>query len=418
MPPKRAPPRGCATTPATKKPCAPARRLTILVLFDGIGGARLGLLRAGHRCVGVEIDQACTAMSVAMLTAAGHASTIATLDEVGAWLASPEPRGSPTVHLDVRALPRSFINRFDAVWASPPCQQRSLANVLGTVADPIRSVDMVGWCLGTAPGSPLAGYENTLWVENVHNKRSPADWGVLCNLAQHQAVPVQSRNRVIGGHHTAPAPLRPHKEYYRGVAGVRWEEQQDGGLLEVSVPARNSATRGPTPPGHAAACSRLPASLAEAVLEHLDPPRGICPPLLASEWHAPGSIRSPTPRTNSATASAATTASTRSAAAELVGPTHQHHLDIVAAILYREHHYRHNSSLASRYWRRQVTLREALMHQTFSRTVGECTAIASALEGIRATGTPAIKHNNALLAAIGNAVPPHLAQVYGTASEN
>lgn len=31
--------------------------MQIAVLFDGAGGARLGLERAGHKCTGVELDK-------------------------------------------------------------------------------------------------------------------------------------------------------------------------------------------------------------------------------------------------------------------------------------------------------------------------------------------------------------------------
>ena len=79
--------------------------LNILVLFDGAGLAMRGLLDAGHSCTGVEIDPVKSYLSTIL-----------------------NPDASDHIVSDVLDLDMDWIASFDAVWASPPCQKRSLLN--------------------------------------------------------------------------------------------------------------------------------------------------------------------------------------------------------------------------------------------------------------------------------------------------
>lgn len=77
--------------------------MNIAVLFDGAGLARLGLERAGHTCTGVELDPLKHHFS--QFVGSGNC---------------------------VLADAITFnVSGFDAVWASPPCQQRSSARTQG-----------------------------------------------------------------------------------------------------------------------------------------------------------------------------------------------------------------------------------------------------------------------------------------------
>ena len=75
------------------------RKPRAAVLFDGAGFARLGLEQAGWECVGFE------------------------LNPMAHWLSQFVGNGN-VVMQDVRTVD---LSGFDAVWASPPCQKRSVA---------------------------------------------------------------------------------------------------------------------------------------------------------------------------------------------------------------------------------------------------------------------------------------------------
>ena len=77
--------------------------MKIAVLFDGAGLARLGLEQAGHECTGVELDPAKHYLSQFVGSGNCILADATTFDVSG----------------------------FDAVWASPPCQQRSSARTQG-----------------------------------------------------------------------------------------------------------------------------------------------------------------------------------------------------------------------------------------------------------------------------------------------
>jgi len=152
--------------------------MKIAVLFDGAGLARLGLERAGHQCVGVELDP--------------HKH----------YLSSFVGKGD-CVLADVRDFD---LSGFDAVWASPPCQARSQARTQGAPKSAYAE-DLVDWAL--ALETPV------LWVENVVT--SGAQFGNIYNAAQFTSPPLQVRNRVIGGRYLPPEVHRP---YTRAVQGV------------------------------------------------------------------------------------------------------------------------------------------------------------------------------------------------------
>ena len=154
--------------------------MRIAVLFDGAGLSRLGLEQAGHECVGFELDPN------------KH------------WLSKFIGSGNCEL-ADVKDVD---LSGFDAIWASPPCQLRSSAR---TQAPPIGdfSSDMLQWSLN------LKGKFDVLWVENVMIQGSKGnDWGVAWNAAQFTRIPIQNRNRIIGGKYKLPKVYRPWKKFY------------------------------------------------------------------------------------------------------------------------------------------------------------------------------------------------------------
>lgn len=155
--------------------------MKIAVLFDGVGGARLGLERAGHEAVGFELDP--------------------WKHHLGQFI------GSGNVELaDVRDVD---LSGFDAVWASPPCQIRSSARTQG---DPVSeySVDLLQWSLDIE--TPV------LWVENITVQgRRGNEWGKVWNAAQFLEEPIQNRNRVIGGRYEDPEVFHAYKRSFPNV---------------------------------------------------------------------------------------------------------------------------------------------------------------------------------------------------------
>ena len=154
-------------------------QLKIAVLGDGGGLARLGLERAGHRCIGFE------------------------LDPVKHYLSKMVGSGN-CVLADMRDVD---LSKFDAVWASPPCQDHSEQNHgnrkrLSLYADGT----LLEWCLKLP--------HDVLWVENVINYRVPK-WGTHWNAAQFLPDPVQKRRRQVGGRYRSPMIYREYKPDYR-----------------------------------------------------------------------------------------------------------------------------------------------------------------------------------------------------------
>lgn len=167
--------------------------MNILVLFDGAGLARLGLERAGHSCVGVELDPRKHALGL----------------HVGS--------GS-CVCADAREYFEKHGSNFDAVWASPPCARRASTikdlTGRGGYREPIYQGDHLQWCLNLPT--------KVLWVENVTIQGDDDkwnSWGNLFNAAQFLPEPIQNRNRVIGGRYKTPTNwiYHPYKRWFPDV---------------------------------------------------------------------------------------------------------------------------------------------------------------------------------------------------------
>lgn len=156
--------------------------MKIAVLFDGGGLARLGLEKAGHDCTGYEIDPAKHYLS--QMVGSGN-----------------------SVLADVRDVD---LSGYAAVWASPPCQKRSVANTspserkIETYRD---YDDLLAWSLNLP--------HKILWVENVITGDKSLDcFGRKYNAAQFREKPIQIRNRIIGGRYQNPNVWRTYKPSY------------------------------------------------------------------------------------------------------------------------------------------------------------------------------------------------------------
>jgi len=152
--------------------------MNIAVLFDGAGLARLGLEQAGHRCTGVELDPAKHYLSQFVGSGNCVLADALTFDVSG----------------------------FDAVWASPPCQLRSKSRTQGAPISKFAG-DFVDYSLSLQ--------NEVLWVENVVDYGEP--FGKIYNALQFTKVPLQCRNRIIGGRFKEPFVYRPYVKWIAGV---------------------------------------------------------------------------------------------------------------------------------------------------------------------------------------------------------
>lgn len=162
-------------------------KLNILVLFDGAGLAMRGLLDAGHDCTGVEIAPE-----------KAHLSKIL------------NPDAKAHIVADVLSLDMEWIKSFDAVWASPPCQSRSLANKGRQSISYLnreKNDNLLEWSLSLP--------NRVLWVENVIEQGGNNAWGNYFNAGQFLKTPVQNRQRIIGGRYTMPHLHRGYKPSYQ-----------------------------------------------------------------------------------------------------------------------------------------------------------------------------------------------------------
>jgi site-specific DNA-cytosine methylase len=155
--------------------------LKIAVLFDGAGLARKGLELAGHECTGYELDEYKHQLSL--------------------HLCEGESKNMDVLDIDPKEL-----EQYDAIWASPPCQEISVARV-NSQSQRKATSSLLQWS--------LALKSEVLWVENVTGwKPQDNEWGTVYNAAQFTDPPLQNRNRVIGGRYTPPNVLHQYKRVF------------------------------------------------------------------------------------------------------------------------------------------------------------------------------------------------------------
>lgn len=153
--------------------------MNIAVLFDGAGLARLGLERSGHNCTGFELDPWKHYLSKFVGSGRSILADVTKIDD---------------------------LDRFDAIWASPPCQFRSSARTQGMPKSEY-SQDYLQWSLALP--------HEVLWVENIMSQSEKQNkWGIKWNAAQFLQNPIQCRNRIVGGTYPLPRVFREYKRFY------------------------------------------------------------------------------------------------------------------------------------------------------------------------------------------------------------
>lgn len=169
-----------------------------LVLFAGAGFSSVALALTGYQVTAVELDPRKCYLHSFMKP---HCEVICS---------------------DVLHLTPAFLHSFKTIWASPPCQQRSVLRVSskkeGVSSD--AGYDFVGWCLKHLQ------HADVLWVENVESTNSKAqegDWYHLFNSAQFTSMPLQCRPRYVGGKYPMPRTFRKQHRSYRRIRGIRFE---------------------------------------------------------------------------------------------------------------------------------------------------------------------------------------------------
>lgn len=186
-------------------------KLTIAVLGDGGGLARLGLERAGHTCTGFELDP--TKHYLSQMVGSGNC-----------------------ILADMREVD---LSGFDAVWASPPCQEHSEQNHGNRQQDnPYGSGELLEWCLNLS--------HNILWVENVINRESQRQPGPLYNAVQFLPKAIQKRRRFVAGRYKPPMVYRPFQWDYKTIdccPAVLASEIGQGGMTRNSKNERRKASR-------------------------------------------------------------------------------------------------------------------------------------------------------------------------------
>ena len=159
---------------------------SLLILFGGAGIATKGLVDSGcaDQVVSVEIDPIKSYLSEILNPTVKH------------------------IVADVRDLKSDFIESFDMVWSSPPCQKRSDANEHDKTQEKYNDLDdLLEWSLKL--NNPI------LWVENVIETGGYNEWGKKFNAAQFTPVPIQNRNRIIGGRYQKPLVYRSYQRTYK-----------------------------------------------------------------------------------------------------------------------------------------------------------------------------------------------------------
>lgn len=172
--------------------------MKIAVLFDGAGLARLGLEQAGHECHGFELDPWKHHLG---LSVGSGRSTLGDAREVD-------------------------LSGFDAVWASPPCQEHSVARTQGAV----RKKDYGGGDLLAWTVERLATFPGPTWIENVvaGGVREAMPEAQVWNAGQFTKTPIQNRNRLIGGKHRQPLLEHAYRRVFPGACPCITATEQIG----------------------------------------------------------------------------------------------------------------------------------------------------------------------------------------------
>lgn len=356
-----------------------------LVLFDGIGLSRLGLLQAGYHCCGVEIDATNKIIGDELIKFFGYTSR--------------------SVCANVLDIPFDLMSKFDAIWASPPCQTRSMANIKKDVSNPIVSQDLLQWSLN------LKGLTKTLWVENVYNKTCSSSWGTKYNQVQFQLIPTQSRCRIIGGNYTKPKLLREFKEWYPNVKGVRYVMGENNKCNPQYIPAKNEdCSLDVIPPGYVKAFNALPNYVVDLFKTHyFKRIIGPAPTLLASEYKAPGSVTDIFPKTHPSICNDRI----------VLEKCEQQYQQKLWALIKRETYFKNHCKMCARYYRRRILPQEMFWIMTVLEEprskLEDGDRLVKRLKQIKPEHTFPGIWEKTIVHGIGNGVPVIMARIFGKA---
>lgn len=160
--------------------------MKIAVLFDGAGLARLGLELAGHECEGFE------------------------LNPIAHYLGTFVGNSGRLGHTRLQDVRDVDLSGYDAIWASPPCQKRSSARTQGDALGAYAE-DLLEWSLSLADRFP----GKIVWVENIMSQRESENaWGAKWNAAQFLPIPLQNRNRIVGGRYPLPCVFTGYRKAF------------------------------------------------------------------------------------------------------------------------------------------------------------------------------------------------------------